>query len=253
MNNSSLFKSLFNDSKYTKWYLQIINNARGRSIDFKFENHHIIPKSLGGDNSKLNLIKLTLREHFIVHLLLSKMCLNKKDSIKMNHAVWNMCNRDNGKRTSSRIYEILRKQRIKMMSELMRGPNNPMFGKVTTQEHKDKISKSSKGHKKSEETRKKMSIATSGSKNPMYGKKQSKSKIKQQSEMMKNNNPMWNKNVVEKIKEAKKGTYNCFDNELQKFVRITTIEYWNNKDRYKSNRSYEAKQFKEALVNANKN
>ena len=36
------------------------------------EIHHIIPKSLGGKDSKDNLVKLSAKEHFIAHRLLAK-------------------------------------------------------------------------------------------------------------------------------------------------------------------------------------
>jgi len=36
-----------------------------------FENHHIIPKCLGGNNDPENLVLLTLREHFVAHKLLT--------------------------------------------------------------------------------------------------------------------------------------------------------------------------------------
>ncbi len=68
---------IFIDNKYTKWYYRIVQNASGRSLpdNYYFENHHIIPRSLGGNNSKSNLVKLTAREHFVCHLLLTKMVL----------------------------------------------------------------------------------------------------------------------------------------------------------------------------------
>ena len=43
---------MFNDSKYTKWYYQIIDRERTRAI--VGENHHIIPKSMGGLDTKDN-------------------------------------------------------------------------------------------------------------------------------------------------------------------------------------------------------
>ena len=41
------------------------------------EMHHIIPRSLGGNNSIENLVTLTAREHFICHWLLTKMVKGK--------------------------------------------------------------------------------------------------------------------------------------------------------------------------------
>lgn len=66
---------IFIDNKYTKWYYAIIQNANQRALsdDTYIEKHHIIPRSLGGNDSKENLVKLTAREHFVCHLLLTKM------------------------------------------------------------------------------------------------------------------------------------------------------------------------------------
>jgi hypothetical protein len=66
---------IFIDNKYTKWYHAIVQNANLRTLpDGTYvESHHIIPRSLGGNNSKENLVKLTAREHFVCHLLLTKM------------------------------------------------------------------------------------------------------------------------------------------------------------------------------------
>ena len=73
---------IFINNKYTTTYYNIIEKAKARNIRTKkeansvlgyVEQHHIIPKSLGGDDAKHNLIFLTAREHFICHWLLVKM------------------------------------------------------------------------------------------------------------------------------------------------------------------------------------
>lgn len=64
---------IFINNKYTQWYYAIITNARTVTRTGYLEKHHIIPRSLGGDDSTDNLVKLTAREHFICHLLLTKM------------------------------------------------------------------------------------------------------------------------------------------------------------------------------------
>lgn len=64
---------IFIDNKYTRWYYNIVTNATFRIPTGYTEKHHIIPKSCGGSNSKENLVKLTPKEHFICHLLLTKM------------------------------------------------------------------------------------------------------------------------------------------------------------------------------------
>jgi hypothetical protein len=62
-------------TKYHRHYQSLIENAKNRilpSNTYK-ESHHIIPRSFGGSDDKTNLVDLTAREHYIAHLLLSKM------------------------------------------------------------------------------------------------------------------------------------------------------------------------------------
>lgn len=72
---------LFINNKYSNWYHKIIANAKSRNLpkDTYAEKHHIIPRSLGGNDTKENLVLLTSREHFVCHLLLVKMT---KDNFK---------------------------------------------------------------------------------------------------------------------------------------------------------------------------
>lgn len=58
---------------YQKIYDAIIEKAKLRDeIECYYEKHHIIPKSLGGLDSIENLVKLTFKEHFVCHRLLTK-------------------------------------------------------------------------------------------------------------------------------------------------------------------------------------
>jgi hypothetical protein len=59
---------------YEKNYYDIINNALKRKNIDLFEEHHILPKSLFPKckNCLFNLVKLTLREHYLVHYILYK-------------------------------------------------------------------------------------------------------------------------------------------------------------------------------------
>lgn len=60
---------------YEKIYWDIINNAlkRDNNLLLEVERHHIIPRSEGGSGKKTNLVELTLKEHWLVHMLLIKM------------------------------------------------------------------------------------------------------------------------------------------------------------------------------------
>ena len=60
--------------KYFRIYNQIIDNriSNPLSLDEYGEKHHIIPRSLGGLDESSNLVRLTAREHYICHYLLTK-------------------------------------------------------------------------------------------------------------------------------------------------------------------------------------
>ena len=57
---------------YKKIYDSLIDKAKDRVLEGYQESHHIVPRSFGGSNDKLNLVNLTAREHFIAHVLIYK-------------------------------------------------------------------------------------------------------------------------------------------------------------------------------------
>lgn len=57
---------------YKKIYDNLIEKRILNPPQEYFEKHHIIPKSLGGSNEQNNLVRLTYREHYIAHWLLTK-------------------------------------------------------------------------------------------------------------------------------------------------------------------------------------
>ena len=99
---------------YSKIYGVIIENARGSPRNRKlgyFEKHHIIPKCLGGDNSKGNLVFLTAKEHYVCHHILTKMY----GASKLQFAFWAMSNQLGGDvvreyRITSSTYHHARKR-----------------------------------------------------------------------------------------------------------------------------------------------
>jgi len=106
---------IFIQNKYTKWYNSIISNAQTRTLpkDTYIERHHIIPRSLGGNNEQSNLVKLTAREHFVCHLLLTKMTTGRmrykmSKALTMIMSIRRVGNRSNYSITS-RWYEHARK------------------------------------------------------------------------------------------------------------------------------------------------
>lgn len=90
---------MFISNKYYKWYSNIIKNAQANPRT-EGDRHHIIPRSMGGSNSKTNIVRLTWREHFVCHLLLVKCVQEKKDIRNMSWAVHRMAFSKRNKITS---------------------------------------------------------------------------------------------------------------------------------------------------------
>jgi hypothetical protein len=179
---------MFIKNKFFKYYYNIINRAKSREIDGYKEQHHIIPKSLGGSNSAENLVNLTAREHYICHLLLTKIT-EGKDRRSMVFALNALSNLENTyqSRYKSRMYEFSRKLFAEEQSKIMKGSGNPMFGKSHSEISREKMSIShtgkipwNLGKALTDEHRKNISKSNSGEKNFMYGKthtEESKNKI----------------------------------------------------------------------------
>ena len=116
---------MFIKNKYYRWYYSIIENARIRKINLPYkESHHIIPKSIGGDNSSNNLVDLTAREHFICHWLLTKITKNHAKQ-KMSYALWAMMNIENEYhqryKISSKVYSLLKERLASVFSKQQTG------------------------------------------------------------------------------------------------------------------------------------
>lgn len=173
-------------TRYELWYNTLINKAKNRQLDGYSEKHHIIPKSMGGSNDKTNLVKLTAREHYIAHLLLTKFTQGdyRKKMIRAFVCLrnWKNKNRKGDYRFNSRLYDKLRNEYAEIAREnsinkefsLERRKNisKALTGKKLSPEHieairkakknisqetKDKISKANKGRIVSLEARRKLS------------------------------------------------------------------------------------------------
>jgi hypothetical protein len=147
---------MFLTNKYTKYYFSIIQTAssqsRKKGTEY-FESHHIIPRSLGGTNTKSNLVLLTGREHFICHVLLPKMFdINSNGYNKMLHAImlFKGSNKYQIRYINSRMYETLKTAYSAIRSKARK--DQPL-----SEEQKQKISDTMKGHKLSDETKTKIS------------------------------------------------------------------------------------------------
>jgi hypothetical protein len=103
----------FNDSKYTKWYFNIIRKAksepRAKGNEY-YERHHITPRCLDGNDTEYNLVLLTAKEHYVCHWLLCKM-VDESIRYKLYFAFWRMTQstaKMQAKKFNARQYEIAR-------------------------------------------------------------------------------------------------------------------------------------------------
>lgn len=108
------------NNKYTTWYNRICQHALTRYTTRKsakmhlgyVEGHHIIPKCILPNKT---IVYLTMREHFLVHWLLSKMFTGEIRH-KLLHALTCM-SRGKHRKLTSRQLEICRKAKIVPCSE----------------------------------------------------------------------------------------------------------------------------------------
>jgi len=99
-------RSEINDS------VQIIQNTRRARKQLGYvEGHHIVPRSIRPEfsNNHFNIVYLTAKEHFIAHLLLTKM-FSGKEQTKMIFAFRRIHYDNNGKRYTSRLFSNLKSQ-----------------------------------------------------------------------------------------------------------------------------------------------
>jgi hypothetical protein len=128
MNSTDVFiqHQDFINNKYYTWYFNIINKRlKTPVLDEYCENHHIIPSGIGGPDNISNRVKLTSREHFICHLLLTKFCIG--DSyFKMVNAFESMfikTKKMSNRYVNSYFYEYRRKIASEKMKALWQDPD----------------------------------------------------------------------------------------------------------------------------------
>jgi len=133
---------MFINNKYSKLYQNIIDKAKSQNRIKRrtthnqyvyYEQHHIIPNSLGGSDESSNLVLLTAREHFLCHYLLCKMV--NEDSYawhKVVRAFTFMYSSTTHQRRyiNSKLYGSARRNIGRIMSESQSGTGNSQYGTV---------------------------------------------------------------------------------------------------------------------------
>ena len=113
---------------YQEIYNKIIKRRIENPLDTYTEKHHIEPRSLGGSDERENLVKLSAREHYICHLLLTKIYNSGNEHSKMIYAFMMMCNAKNELqkrdfKNNSRLYERRKLEYSQIMSKKMSSEN----------------------------------------------------------------------------------------------------------------------------------
>jgi len=153
---------------YHAHYDKLIERARDRLLEGYGEWHHILPRCMGGDDEKENLVHLTAEEHYVAHQLLVKMHPKNGKLIYALHALSAFENNAIGRSKNKTYGWVRRKHSIhqskKMKEQYRTGKRKPWnLGIPLSEEHKKKQSKALKGRKLSPEHRLKV-IAANASK-----------------------------------------------------------------------------------------
>lgn len=163
----SEFKDYCALNKYSAWYFALVEKSTARgwtknSAPCYVEGHHVIPRSISGDGIRAGeIIYLTAREHFVMHLLLPKM-LSGKDKQKMQLALHRIMTGNNKNYCkSSHLYELVRKTHAiaaserstdywasltkEQKSKMRSGDKNSRWGAIVSENTRQKISNANKG------------------------------------------------------------------------------------------------------------
>ena len=121
---------------YQKIYDSLIDRGKNRTLCSYKEEHHIIPRCLGGSDEKENLVFLTAEEHYIAHQLLIKIYPDNNKLVKA--AAMMIPNRP-----SNKMYGWLKKRFSVAQSECQTGQGNSQFGTmwITNGSEEKKVSK----------------------------------------------------------------------------------------------------------------
>jgi len=131
----NVLRSINTYMNYKKLYNKIIQRGIDRALKKQdnTELHHAIPRCIGGEDSEPNLVRLTTREHFICHFLLTKMYERETyEWYKLTHAFMMMksSSLNQSRYFNSRLYEALRSNFSEVMSISQSGIRNSIYGTI---------------------------------------------------------------------------------------------------------------------------
>ena len=247
---------------YLKIYIQLIRNAQSRKLlpkNIHTEKHHIFPKSIFGTNDKI--LELTLREHYIAHLLLWKIYekrykkgLSKKGNYyKMLYSITMMSNIHKTKiKINSHLFEQIRKNAINARI----GKKGSIYGKIWINKNNGKERMIIK--KEELETYLELGWEKGKIDNGIWINDDNVHKKIKKEELEKYLNEGWKKGRIKPSKEAReklskfrKNVISINKDKEYKFIKKEDLEKYLNEGWKRGGMSI-SKEHKEKLINANK-
>ena len=138
------YQKIYNDLVHKRQKEQLLVKCGNCEI----ETHHIVPHAYGGSNDTANLVNLTLREHFVAHLLLLKIAQDEGNVfhiIQMNNAILKMLGKVTCPKSSRMYLKLVLNSRQFAKHCIDNGIQYAIFnywtGKHLTQSMRDKIRK----------------------------------------------------------------------------------------------------------------
>jgi len=105
-------------NKYARWYRSIVSNPDASAT--YTETHHVHPVSMGGEDTPENRVRLSARQHFVAHRLLTKAVPKKWNdqawAALRSMAMMRIPGRDFN--VTSRLYEDMRVKHAARTSKL---------------------------------------------------------------------------------------------------------------------------------------
>lgn len=117
---------------YNEIYETLISHRKHHPATGYTENHHIVMRCMGGSDTPDNLVELTGREHWVVHLLLHKIHRNSQTAFACHMMAMRCEERGISHIRNSRTYEYIRKQHAKFIGAKNKissaGEGNSQYG-----------------------------------------------------------------------------------------------------------------------------
>lgn len=173
---------MFVENKYKRWHDAILEKRRDEGPAEEGEWHHALPKSLGGADGEV--LKLTFREHFLVHWLLTKFTVGEAKR-KMCFALRAMTRKGGKRNISSWQFEIARRNQRLALVGIKRPESGPKIsaslkGRIRSEEHCRKLSEAAKKRPPimlTAQSKEKISRSKLGKKRPGLWNEESKAKM----------------------------------------------------------------------------